>query len=78
MTRTLRLFLMGRNRKREFFFMKKRNHILVALLAATSILASGCAGEIEQNPIGLEGEQSQTDEPGEETTEATTEEKEPP
>ena len=57
--------------------MKKRNHILVALLAATSILASGCAGEIEQNPIGLEGEQSQTDEPGEETTEATTEEKEP-
>lgn len=57
--------------------MKKQNHILVALLAATSILASGCAGEIEQNPIGLEGEQSQTDAQGEETAEAATEEKEP-
>jgi sortase B len=36
--------------------MKTRKHILVALLAATTIFTAGCSGEIEQNPIGLDGE----------------------
>ena len=42
--------------------MKKRNRILVALLAAISVLTAGCSGEIEQNPIGLEQEESQAEE----------------
>lgn len=31
--------------------MKKRNRILVALLAAISVLTAGCSGEIEQNQL---------------------------
>ena len=57
--------------------MKKRNRILVALLAAISVLTAGCSGEIEQNPIGLEQEESQAEE-SENATESTTEDEKAP
>ena len=57
--------------------MKKRNRILVALLAAISVLTAGCSGEIEQNPIGLEQEESQAEE-SVSATESTTENEKAP
>ena len=57
--------------------MKKRNRILVALLAAISVLTAGCSGEIEQNPIGLEQEESQA-EASADASESTTENEKAP